>query len=361
MGSYKDMINMIGNVKHIPSVIENAIRKSTKKMNTGGNFDPVGGPGAGGFSGFSDVSIEDEEIYTGTGDPFGRPPVEPQPRGGGGSSVTGTGVGTSVSRMSGDIDKKATKGGGSFSLTPYNIDTTIDSPFVSKSVDMYDDGGNLQDIGMPQANMPLDMGELFLRQLFQESRFNSDAVSSAGATSMAQVMPDAFIDGLKKGYVPKGTKYGDLVTNPQLARQFQESYMNDLMSREWNVGEKSKSKRIQQAKALAAYNLGPTGLLRNLDKQKQKGVDVNGTMDWISGLPKETRDYVNQIMYGGSDVYEKNFIELSKPFRSQSSIMDAERMKPMSETGEIVKVVRNKILGGSFKKGGKFKIKKKYI
>ena len=191
--------------------------------------------------------------------------------------------------------------------------------------------------------------------MFQESRFNSDAVSPAGATSMAQVMPDAFIDGLKKGYVPKGTKYGDLVTNPQLARQFQESYMNDLMSRGWNVGEKSKSKRIQQAKALAAYNLGPTGLLRNLDKQKQKGVDVNASMDWISGLPKETKDYVNQIMFGGSDVYEKNFIKLSKPFRSQSSIMDAERMKPLSETGEIAKIVRNKILGGSFKKGGKFK------
>ena len=140
MGSYKDMINMIGNVKHIPSVIENSIRKSTKKMNTGGNFDPVGGPGAGGFDDFTSFD-DDEEIYTGTGDPFGRPPIEPEPRTGGGSSVAGAGVGTSVSRMSGNIDRKATKGGGSLSLTPYNIDTTIESPFVNPSVSMYDNGG----------------------------------------------------------------------------------------------------------------------------------------------------------------------------------------------------------------------------
>ena len=141
MGSYKDMINMIGNVKYIPSVIENSIRKSTKKMNTGGNFDPVGGPGAGGFSDFSNVLIDDEDIYTGTGDPFGRPPIEPEPRAGGGSSMAGAGVGTSVSRMSGNIDRKATKGGGSLSLTPYNIDTTIESPFVNPSVSMFDNGG----------------------------------------------------------------------------------------------------------------------------------------------------------------------------------------------------------------------------
>ena len=167
MGSYKDMINMIGNVKHIPSIIESAILNSTKKMNIGGTYnsndpyDPFtpgdggpgtgtgtgtsAGPGAGGFSGFTDVSIDNPEIYTGTGDPFGRPPVEPQPRGGGGSNVTGAGVGTSVSRMSSNIDKKATKGGGSLSLTPYNIDTTIDSPFVNKSVAMYDDGGMTTD------------------------------------------------------------------------------------------------------------------------------------------------------------------------------------------------------------------------
>ena len=162
---------MIGNVKHVPMMIEDAILKSRQIMNIGGTYNPndtydpydpftpgdggpgtggpgtgtgtgtTAGPGAGGLSGFSDVSIDNPEIYTGTGDPFGRPPNQPLPRGAGGSSVTGAGVGTSVSRMSGDIDKKATKGGGSLSLTPYNIDTTIESPFVNPSVMTYENGG----------------------------------------------------------------------------------------------------------------------------------------------------------------------------------------------------------------------------
>ena len=193
MGSYKDMINMIGNVKHVPMIIEDAILKSRQIMNTGGTFDPynqnMGGPT------FTDVTLDNPQERDDVSDP--RDGLETRV---GDSGVTEAGVGTSASRQSGIIDRKATKGGGSLSLTPYNIDTTIENPFVNPSVMMYDDGGNLQNVGMPQANMPLNMEELFLRQLFQESRFNSDAVSPAGATSMAQVMPDAFIDGLKMGY-----------------------------------------------------------------------------------------------------------------------------------------------------------------
>jgi GH24 family phage-related lysozyme (muramidase) len=134
MGSYKDMINMIGNVKHVPMIIEDAILKSRQIMNTGGTFDPynqnMGGPT------FTDVTLDNPQERGDVGDP--RDGLEPRV---GDSGVTEAGVGTSVSRQSGIIDRKATKGGGSLSLTPYNIDTTIENPFVNPSVMMYENGG----------------------------------------------------------------------------------------------------------------------------------------------------------------------------------------------------------------------------
>ena len=144
----------------------------------------------------------------------------------------------------------------------------------------------------------IDIDNIFVRQLFNESRFKSDAVSPAGATSIAQIMPDTFADGLKKGYVPKGTKYEDLATNDALARQFQESMMDDLMNRSWN---QKGSKKIRIAKALAAYNMGPTGFIKYLNKQKEKGVNIYQTMDWVNELNTETKNYVINILLGGSE------------------------------------------------------------
>ena len=118
MGSYKDMINMIGNVKHVPMIIEDAILKSRQIMNTGGTFDPynqnMGGPT------FTDVTLDNPQERDDVGDP--RDGLEPRV---GDSGVTEAGVGTSASRQSGIIDRKATKGGGSLSLTPYNIDKSL--------------------------------------------------------------------------------------------------------------------------------------------------------------------------------------------------------------------------------------------
>jgi membrane-bound lytic murein transglycosylase MltF len=149
---------------------------------------------------------------------------------------------------------------------------------------------------------------LIIRQQFNESRFKSDAVSPDGATSVAQIMPDAFKDGLKKGYVPKGTKYEDLAKDDKLATQFQEAYMDDLLSRSWNkLGVKSANEKVQRAKALAAYNMGPTGLVNYLNNQKEKGVDIYKSLDWVDGLSKETKEYVNNIMLGGDEEYEREF------------------------------------------------------
>lgn len=144
---------------------------------------------------------------------------------------------------------------------------------------------------------------LINRQQFNESRFKSDAVSSAGATSIAQIMPNTFKDGLKKGYVPKGTKYEDLATDDKLATQFQTNYMKDLLGRDWNKG----SSKVKRAKSLAAYNMGPTGLVNHLNAEKKRGVDIYNSLEWVDGLNKETREYVLNIMLGGDKEYEDEY------------------------------------------------------
>ena len=188
-------------------------------------------------------------------------------------------------------------------------------------------------------NMPTD--SIYNRQIFTESRYDSDAVSSAGATSIAQIMPNTFKDGLEKGYVPKGTKYEDLATNDALALQFRDNYMNDLLSRSWNKG----SDKIKMAKALAAYNLGPTALVKILNKSK-KTRDIYNNLEWLEDLPKETREYVNKIMVGGDEDFEKEYKRSYKKYvtggevvydnKAQNEIEKALKKKYYKKVGKIV-------------------------
>ena len=149
----------------------------------------------------------------------------------------------------------------------------------------------------------VSMDSLITRQQFNESRFRSDAISPAGAISIAQITENTFNDGLKKGYVPKGTKYKDLAKDDKLATEFQKAYMEDLLTRSWNKG----SDKVKRAKALAAYNMGPTGLVNYLETQKEKGIDIYESLDWVNNLNTETKNYVTNILLGGNQEYEKEF------------------------------------------------------
>lgn len=188
---------------------------------------------------------------------------------------------------------------GNFNVSAgYNKNTGSEFKF-GIGIPIREDGGVRND--STYTHIPSD--SLTKRQQFNESRFKSDAVSPDGATSVAQIMPDTFADGLKKGYVPKGTKYEDLAKDDELATQFQTAYMDDLLTRPWNKG----SDKVKRAKALAAYNMGPTALVRFLNAQKKKDVDIYESLDWVEDLNSETKNYINNIMFGGDEKYEKEF------------------------------------------------------
>ena len=176
----------------------------------------------------------------------------------------------------------------------------------------------------------IPMDSLLIRQQFKESGFDSNAVSNAGATSIAQITRKTFQDGIKKGYVPKDTKYEDLAKDDELATQFQKNYMYDLTyKRGWNkLGVKSANEKIQRAKALGAYNAGPTRIVNILNKMRDDGYNIYSSLDWVEDLPKyhrylkgpkkgqpvyESRDYIKKILFGDD---EKKYIELS-PDRSK--------------------------------------------
>lgn len=106
---------------------------------------------------------------------------------------------------------------------------------------------------------------LIMAVINQESSFNPNAISDAGAEGLMQLMPDTARElGVSNAYdiqqnVDGGTKY-----------------LSELLNKYGNVKEL----------ALAAYNAGP-GTLAN------KGVN---NVQNISKLPSETRNYVYKVM-----------------------------------------------------------------
>jgi len=132
------------------------------------------------------------------------------------------------------------------------------------------------------------------RQIYKESTGNPLAESPAGARGLAQIMP-----GTEQYLKEKGMLREDFDPfNPEHSKEAQQVYMNSLMNRSWNKG----SDEIKIAKALAAYNYGPTATVRVLNKAKEQGKDIYESLDWIEELPLETRDYISKILG-----YNENF------------------------------------------------------
>jgi soluble lytic murein transglycosylase-like protein len=105
---------------------------------------------------------------------------------------------------------------------------------------------------------------LFTRQINQESGFNPNAVSPAGAEGIAQFMPATAAAMGVNPWDPISALYGAARLMAQLNRQFG-----------------------NYAMALAAYNAGPGAV--------QYAINHGGS-NWYYWLPAETRNYVSVIM-----------------------------------------------------------------
>lgn len=147
--------------------------------------------------------------------------------------------------------------------------------------------------------------EILDRQVFKESRFNPLAESPAGARGLAQIMPGTESYMKEKGMIPEDFD----AFNPEDSKMAQRAYMESLLDRSWNKG----SEEVKIAKALAAYNFGPTAVVRTLNQAREDGVDIYNSLDWLERLPLETRDYVSKIL-GYNEKFESEYY--NSPLRS---------------------------------------------
>ena len=147
--------------------------------------------------------------------------------------------------------------------------------------------------------------EILDRQVFKESRFNPLAESPAGARGLAQIMPGTESYMKEKGMISEDFD----AFNPEDSKMAQRAYMESLLDRSWNKG----SEEVKIAKALAAYNFGPTAVVRTLNQAREDGVDIYNSLDWLERLPLETRDYVSKIL-GYNEKFESEYY--NSPLRS---------------------------------------------
>mgnify|MGYP003108577643 FL=1 len=179
----------------------------------------------------------------------------------------------------------------------------LKNPLIRENVDIFDEGGISGETSALVSSTTLPMDSLLNRQLFTESSFIADAESSAGAIGLGQFTEDTFDYAVSKGWVPEGKTYEDLKTDTDLAVSLQEQYMGSLMNRKWNTG----NEQVRRAKALAAYNMGPTKLVRKLNKLRKEGKDIYESLDWVDSLNDETKNYVRKILEGGTAEFERQY------------------------------------------------------
>ncbi|MCC7048086.1 MAG: lytic transglycosylase domain-containing protein [Alphaproteobacteria bacterium] len=118
----------------------------------------------------------------------------------------------------------------------------------------------------------------------QESGFDRQAVSSAGARGLMQLMPDTarlVAKELKVGYQPH-TLTEDPAYNVTLGRAYLKSMIDDMGG---------------VPGALAAYNAGPSRAKRWTRENGDPRGDEDSLVDWVESIPfDETRNYVQRVL-----------------------------------------------------------------
>ncbi len=186
--------------------------------------------------------------------------------------------------------------------------------------------------GYPVLNMPTDLGgrngpeiALVLALSRQESGFNIEAVSAAGAQGLMQLMPATAQDTARKAGLPYKPQM--LTRDPVYNLRLGTAYLDEMLKRYDG----------SYVMALAAYNAGGSRVVKwsglNGDPRNPK-TDV---IDWIEMIPfSETRNYVQRVMEGVG-VYRLRLGVTGDPFRIDT---DLTRGRPPARTIQLQPAVK---------------------
>lgn len=150
----------------------------------------------------------------------------------------------------------------------------------------------LYDIAYPTISLPVYRGNntapesaLILGLTRQESEFDSDALSSAGARGLMQMMPATAKITARQHGIPFGGK-GDLLT-PSVNLQLGMAHVSDLLS----------SFAGSYVLSIASYNAGAGRINQWISTYGDPRATNADIVDWIERIPfSETRNYVLRVM-----------------------------------------------------------------
>jgi len=201
---------------------------------------------------------------------------------------------------SGQVIKPLDLGAGPSVIVDQNppVSSNPAAPLILEGIDPQ---GYLFDMSGVQPS--LDYGEMKLRQRYAESGFKDNLTSKAGAKGRYQIMPITLQE-----YTNKTGKTGDLM-DAAFNEGLRDWYMDEALPRYNAIKRGNPTDLIREYRKYAAYNMGPGALNKALTKAEKDGIDIDTTTDWISYLPKETRDYVNFIV-GQEDVSDTSKTKL---------------------------------------------------
>ncbi len=133
---------------------------------------------------------------------------------------------------------------------------------------------------------------LVLGLVRQESGFHHEAVSSAGARGLMQLMPATaakLARAINLVFKRKNTLAAALTQNPGLNLKLGSAYLNDLLN-QFNGS---------YIMAIAAYNAGPSRVEKWVHEYGDPRTHDVDAVDWIESIPfAETRNYVQRVMEG---------------------------------------------------------------
>lgn len=148
--------------------------------------------------------------------------------------------------------------------------------------------------------------ELLLRQAYKESTFNPAAKSPAGYMGLAQI-GDEVIKDYKKATGVRSVDPYDPAQNAAVQRWT----MNQIYNADF-INKANQDEQVRLAKTLASYNWGKGNVRKYLAKQKAKGVDIYNSLDWLEGLPDETKEYVHKIQLNDVPAFDEEFNQAIK-------------------------------------------------